>query len=520
MNAMLPINQLPIDMLLQQYSDSAVNLTTDTRQLQSGDVFLAYPVGNNRQSTDNRSYIAEALNLGASLVLYESEGISDDLKVVCSDKRCVAVKDLAKNAGLIASEWYQSPSQKMRVVGVTGTNGKTTVSQWIAEALNTNSCPSGVIGTLGAGLLNHTSSTGFTTPDAPKLQALIHEIQVKGAKSLAMEVSSHALDQGRINGVQFDTVVVTNLTQDHLDYHGSMNEYAAAKKKILDLPGIKRIVINADDPFGRDCLAYLANKVTNDEIAVWAYATHAENLLGLPCFANQSYQKILASDIQLVKQGMSFNLTVSGEDLGTVQTQFVGAFNVSNALAVLGTLLAGGMDVHSSKSAIEHLKPVKGRMELVSSVSQSTPMAIIDFAHTPDALEQVLKTLKVLAKNRNGQLWCVFGCGGNRDASKRPIMGRIAEALAGHVVVTSDNPRNEDPEQIIADILSGMSEPSKAHTNADRATAILHAIRQAKSEDIVLIAGKGHEETQEIAGKKHSFSDQVHVQLAMGGLAL
>lgn len=519
MNAMLPIHSLPLDMLLEQHVSASAQLTSDTRALKAGDVMLAYAVGNAHQISDSRIYIPQALSLGAALVLYEPNDLVAELVEVCKDPRCVPVKDLAKKAGDIAANWYQNPSHQMRVIGITGTNGKTTVSQWIANALHVQQQPSAVVGTLGAGLLDQIKPTGFTTPDAARLQSLLKEIKDQGAMSVAMEVSSHALDQGRINGVQFDTVVITNLSQDHLDYHGSMSEYAAAKKKIIDLPGVKNIVINADDQFGQECLQDLANRVVNTNVTVWAYATQAEKLLALPCFANKNYKKVLASDIHLMNQGMTFNLTVSGEDLGLVQTSFVGAFNVSNALAVFACILASGKSCDQAKDIITQLKPVKGRMELVSQ-SSSAPMAIVDFAHTPDALEQVLKTLQEMASERKGQLWCVFGCGGDRDATKRPIMGRIAEKYSDHVMVTSDNPRSENAEKIIAEILSGFENSSCAHVNPDRATAILQAVRQAKAQDIVLVAGKGHEETQEIAGKKHPFSDQMHLKLAMGGLAL
>jgi UDP-N-acetylmuramoyl-L-alanyl-D-glutamate--2,6-diaminopimelate ligase len=322
-----------------------------------------------------------------------------------------------------------------------------------------------------------------------------------------------------VNGTHFDTVVITNLSQDHLDYHGDMKQYAAAKKKILDLPGVKQVVVNADDSFGQECLKYLAKKMGDTDITVWAYATKSENLLSLPCFANKSFRKVLATDLQMNDQGMKFQLIIEGEDAGLMQTRMVGAFNVSNALAVFACLLAGGKTIKGAKNSIEQLQAVQGRMELVPRATAQQPMAVIDFAHTPDALEQVLKTLRDIAQQRAGQLWCVFGCGGDRDALKRPIMGRIAESIADHVMVTSDNPRSEVPEKIMADILSGFEVPEKAQVNADRATAILQTIRQAKPEDVILIAGKGHEETQEIAGKKHPFSDRVHVQLAMGGVA-
>jgi UDP-N-acetylmuramoyl-L-alanyl-D-glutamate--2,6-diaminopimelate ligase len=519
MNAMLPINSISLESLLSVHVRPGAQMTSDTRALNAGDVMLAYPVGNSRQLTDNRSYIAQALSSGAALVLYEPSSLAEELKTVCKDSRCVPVPNLAEQAGDIAANWYGHPSQSMRVVGITGTNGKTTVSQWLSQALHSKDQPSGVIGTLGAGMVNDLTMTGFTTPDAARLQGLLKAIQERGAHSVAVEVSSHALDQGRVNGISFDTVVITNLSQDHLDYHGDMKEYAAAKKKILDLPGIKHVVVNADDSFGQECLQYLAKKMSDTDITVWAYASKSENLLSLPCFAKQAIRKVLATDLQMNDQGMKFQLMIDGEDLGLLQSHMVGAFNVGNALAVFACLLAGGKTIKNAKSAIEQLHAVQGRMELVARSTAQQAMAIIDFAHTPDALEQVLKTLQEIAKQRAGQLWCVFGCGGDRDALKRPIMGRIAESLADHVMVTSDNPRSEVPEKIMADILSGFEVPEKAHVNADRATAILQTIRQAKPEDVILIAGKGHEETQEIAGKKHPFSDRVHVQLAMGGVA-
>ena len=518
MNAMLPINSIPLKTLLSEHVKVDALMTSDTRALKAGDVMLAYPVGNSRQLTDNRVHIPQALSLGAALVLYEPSGLTEELKTVCKDSRCIAVPHLAEQAGEIAANWYGEPSRSMRVIGITGTNGKTTVSQWLSQALHSSDQPSGVIGTLGAGMVNDLTMTGFTTPDATRLQGLLKEIQSRGARSVAVEVSSHALDQGRVNGTDFETVVITNLSQDHLDYHGDMKEYAAAKKKILDLSGIKHVVVNADDWFGQECLQYLAKKMGDTNITVWAYATKSESLLSLPCFAKQSFRKVLATDLQMNDQGMKFQLIVDGEDAGLIQTRMVGVFNVSNALAVFGCLLAGGKSIKSAKQSIEQLQAVQGRMELVPRTTAQQPMAVIDFAHTPDALEQVLKALRDVAQQRAGQLWCVFGCGGDRDVLKRPIMGEIAERLADHVMVTSDNPRSEVPEKIMADILSGFEVPEKAQTNADRATAILQTIRQAKPEDVILIAGKGHEEIQEIAGKKHPFSDRVHVQLAMGGI--
>ena len=499
-------------------------MTGDTRVLKAGDVMLAYPMGNTRQLSDNRPFIGHALSLGASLVLYEPQGLSqvvsaEDLRLIEQDSRCIAVENLTEQAGVLAAYWYGQPSQAMQVIGVTGTNGKTTITQWVAQALQAKQGKSAVMGTLGAGLLGATQKTGFTTPDAPRTHALLKDMLDQGAASVAIEVSSHALDQGRVNGVEFDVVVVSNLTQDHLDYHGDMLEYANAKKKILHLPNVKHIIINADDDFGQVCLAELAKSI-EPETTIWAYATQAEKLLSLPCYAAGKMRKILAEDIHLAHQGMTFNWRLDGQVGGQVKTQLIGLFNVSNALAVMATLLANGCAATELTSLIEQLKPVMGRMELVPGKAQHSPMAIVDFAHTPDALEQTLKTLRVIAKERSGQLWCIFGCGGDRDPSKRPVMGGIAERLSDHVMVTSDNPRSEDPEKIISEVLSGCEAPEKVQTNSDRATAILQVIRQAKEQDVVLVAGKGHEDTQEIAGKRHAFSDQLHLQIAMGGAAV
>lgn len=524
MNAMLPMNALPLHLSLQPYMKAGAQMTGDTRVLKAGDVMLAYPMGNQRLKSDNRAYMLQALSLGAALVLYEPQGLEDilnknDLQLVKDDERCIPVEGLSDQAGVLSDAWYQHPSRSMKVIGITGTNGKTTVSQWIAEALQTKKEVTAVIGTLGAGILGSVKKTGFTTPDAPQTHALLKNLLMQGASTVTVEVSSHALEQGRVNGVEFDTVVITNLSQDHLDYHGSMEEYAAAKKKILHLPNVKNIIVNADDDFGQACLRELSQTIESG-LTVWAYATQPEKLLSLPCYAKGQIKKVLAQNIRLSHQGMAFDILMDGEHLEKIQTKFVGNFNVSNALAVTAALLIRGFSKAELQLAIQELTPVIGRMELVQGKASQSPMAIVDFAHTPDALEQALKTLSNLAKERSGSLWCVFGCGGDRDKGKRPLMGRIAERNADHVMLTSDNPRSEDPEIIISDILAGFEQPEKAHHNTDRATAILQVIRQAQPEDVVLVAGKGHEDTQEIAGKRHSFSDQLHLQLAMGGAAI
>jgi UDP-N-acetylmuramoyl-L-alanyl-D-glutamate--2,6-diaminopimelate ligase len=524
MNAMLPTTALSPYQFLEPFMKAGGKMTGDSREINEGDVFMAYPVGNERQSTDNRSYINNGLNNGAALVLYEPLGLEKildkkELDKILNNDKCIAIENLAEQAGYIAAYWHKKPSQSMCVVGVTGTNGKTTVTQWIAQALQSKYKKTAVIGTLGAGLLGQLERTGFTTPDAPRTQSLLKNIQIQDASAVAIEVSSHALDQFRVNGVEFDTVIITNLTQDHLDYHGSMAEYAKSKKKILGLPGIKNIIINADDNFGQECLIEL-NKNLHLDINIWAYATQAEKLSSLPSSPSRRIRKILAENIQTQHDGMAFDLSIEDQSFGNIQSQLIGIFNISNSLAVLATLIANEYSESEAIKEVKKLKPIVGRMELVCGKTAHAPMALVDFAHTPDALEQTLKALRPIANQRSGKLWCVFGCGGDRDNSKRPLMGRIAEQFADEVMVTSDNPRSEDPEKIITEILSGCQVVEKIQKNSDRATAILQVIRQARQEDVVLVAGKGHEDVQEILGKRHAFSDQLHLQLAMGGAAL
>jgi UDP-N-acetylmuramoyl-L-alanyl-D-glutamate--2,6-diaminopimelate ligase len=524
MNAMLPITALSPYEFLDPFIKGDTKVSGDSREIKAGDVLLAYPVGNERQLTDSRLHITNGLSNGAALVLYEPLGLEKVLdkteldKILANDK-CIAIENLAEQAGYISAYWYKNPSQLMYVVGVTGTNGKTTVTQWIAKAFQSKYKKTAVIGTLGAGLLGQLESTGFTTPDATRTQALLNNIYLQGANSVALEVSSHALDQHRVNGVEFDTVIITNLTQDHLDYHGSMVEYAKSKKKILDLPGIKNIIINADDDFGRECLIELTEKV-NLDVNVWAYATQAEKLSSLPSGSSGKVKKILAENICTQQDGMAFDLSIEDQVFENIQSQLIGTFNISNSLAVFATLICNEYSESEAIAEIKKLKPIVGRMELVRGKAVNAPMALVDFAHTPDALEQTLKALRPIADKRAGKLWCVFGCGGDRDNSKRPLMGAVAEQFSDQVMVTSDNQRSEDPEKIISEILSGCKAVEKIQKNSDRATAILQVIRQAHHEDVVLVAGKGHEEVQEILGKRHAFSDQLHLQLAMGGAAV
>jgi UDP-N-acetylmuramoyl-L-alanyl-D-glutamate--2,6-diaminopimelate ligase len=517
MNAMVTMTPTQLAAQLRAQLGTAAHLTMDTRGLKQGDIFLAYSVGNERQRTDNRSYIAKALSQGASLVLYEPDALAPEVQVTLN-QQCWAIPNLAEFVGPLAHEWYGRPTETMDVLGVTGTNGKTSVTQYLAQALNSLEQKTAVIGTLGAGFLGQLKATGFTTPDAAANHRICQELHQQGAKALAIELSSHALDQGRALGLQVNTAIITNLSQDHLDYHGTMAEYALAKRKILDIPSLTTAIINADDEFGQSCLQYITQRQTQRACKVWAYATDTQAFQNLASLSDASIHHLLATDIQTHTQGMSFELVLDQQSLGRVETSLWGQFNISNLLAVAAALFARDYSVAQVMTALAKIEAVPGRLQRVPNTASQQPMVLIDFAHTPDALQKVLETIQAVAKERQGRLCVVFGCGGDRDPIKRPLMGAIAEQLADLVMLTSDNPRSEDPNSIITQIQSGISQPERVKVNPDRATAILQIIRDAKPQDVILIAGKGHEDTQEIAGQKIPFSDYLHAQLALGGV--
>lgn len=522
MNSSLPKPSLIVanlETLLRSQVSLSANLCADTRLIKDGDIFMAYPVGSGEGFSDNRIHIPAALNAGAKIVLYESSAWDEDqypqARVALVDERCIPVSGLAEIAGELANRWYGSPSSELNVVGITGTNGKTTISHWIAQALGQIE-PTAVIGTLGVGVLGHLSATGFTTPDAPRVHRLLSELRDEKIKSIAMEVSSHALDQGRVNGVQFRTAVFTNLTQDHLDYHGDMSHYEAAKKRLVLWPGLANIVINISDSVGR---SWLNELIQRTDLKIWVYGTSADFKLLNPKLIEHC-ESILFDEITPNHQGLEFYFSINGHRQ-KVSMNIIGDFNVSNALAVLAVLLASGVSETKAVKLISKLHSVPGRMEIVNPNDLSEhPLMVIDFAHTPDALKKTLLSLRPITNIRGGKLICIFGCGGNRDAGKRPQMGAIASELADEVIVTSDNPRFEDPEVIIDQIFAGMSAACrpKALRYADRASAILASVKNSNSKDVLLVAGKGHETTQEIAGKKFPFSDADHVRLALGGI--
>jgi UDP-N-acetylmuramoyl-L-alanyl-D-glutamate--2,6-diaminopimelate ligase len=497
---------------LRRLALPAARIVSDTRQIKAGDVFLAYRVGHGTAIQDSRPYIADALDAGVAAVIYDPRDLEEIPAL--SDPRCFALENLSVHAGPICSEWYRNPSSQMMVFGVTGTNGKTSITQWLSQALDRPKSRAAVMGTLGVGFPGHLEATGYTTPNAARLQTELKALFDSNAKQIVMEVSSHALEQGRVNGVQFTTTVFSNLSQDHLDYHGSMAEYAAVKFRLFQFPGLQNAVINLEDPLGRELAMQLLAKTG---VQVWGYAVDRNAFAGFEKFGKRLHA-IFSSGMRFKEYG--YQGVFEWQDYGRneVSVPVVGDFNLSNCLAVWTCLLASGMDVLEAVKRIALLKPVSGRMEVVLGNSRSTgPLVIVDYAHTPDALEKVLSTLRPIATQRAGKLWCIFGCGGDRDTSKRPLMGQIAAALADHTILTSDNPRSENPEKISADIQSGMGNGKSVEVILDRAAAILSGVRHAEVNDVVLIAGKGHETSQEINGKKVDFSDQEHVLLASGG---
>ncbi|MBC8749761.1 MULTISPECIES: UDP-N-acetylmuramoyl-L-alanyl-D-glutamate--2,6-diaminopimelate ligase [Paraburkholderia] len=483
------------------------HLHADTRSLAAGDAFFAYAV----DGADNRAFIDAACERGAAAVLVQPEGFRGTLDTSVAH----AVPALNELAGTIASAWYRDPSDAMLAVGITGTNGKTSCSQWVAAALSALGTRCAIVGTLGTGLVGQLVATGFTTPDAPQLQRSLAQLRDAGAQAVAMEVSSHALHQGRVNGTAFDIAVFTNLTQDHLDYHGTFDAYEAAKARLFAWPELRTAVINCDDAAGRRLLAS-----TRGHARTIAYGIEAGQHSADAERTSQADAWLTASNVRATATGTAFHLNTSDWGNAEVEVQTLGLFNVSNLLAVFGVLLAADVPFDAALAELAKLEPVNGRMQRLGGRPQNDePLVVIDYAHTPDALEKTLEALRPIATARGGELVCMFGCGGDRDATKRPLMGAIAERLADNVVVTSDNPRSEDPLAIIEQIVTGMRDASKARRIEDRASAILQAIRGAAGEDVIVLAGKGHEATQEIMGKKRAFSDQDHARLALAARA-
>jgi UDP-N-acetylmuramoyl-L-alanyl-D-glutamate--2,6-diaminopimelate ligase len=496
-------------------------LVTDSRTIRTGDTFVAYPGA----KSDGRDFIPQAIAGGANAVLWEREGFTWNASWNVPN---LPITNLRSSAGIIADRVYGHPSTKLWLIGITGTNGKTSCSHWIAQALTELGKKTGIVGTLGTGFLDKLEQISNTTPDAVLLHRKMAELLDRGAQCVAMEVSSHGLDQQRVAGATFSVALLTNLSRDHLDYHGDMEHYAAAKASLFHWPGLKWAVLNLDDPFGIDLVRQLQGSTARilgygfSELAV-----QLSNVDELPLLCGRN--------LKSTPQGLEFGIEFEGAHF-VFKTDLVGGFNASNLLGVLAVLLAGGFGLADAACALQHVSPVAGRMQQMGGGEQ--PLVIVDYAHTPDALEKVLLALREIlhggtqentrtntkpnpvVERRDAKLICVFGCGGERDQGKRPLLGALATKLADEVIITNDNPRSEDAQAIIDQILGGTD--SNHRVEEDRALAILHAIQGAKKGDVVLIAGKGHESYQEINGKKYPFSDvevaqRVLAELNAGG---
>ena len=476
--------------LLDALPAPVTNLVNDSRQVQAGDTFLAYP----GVHQDGRKFIEQAIAQGANAIVWEAQDYRWNPAWQVPN---LAVPQLRDKVGALASEVYGRPSHQLCVIGITGTNGKTSCSHWLAQALSQAGRPTAIIGTLGNGFPERLEPSLNTTPDPIVLQKSLQVYLKQGATCAAMEVSSHALDQGRVNGVHFEMALFTNLSRDHLDYHGDMKRYANAKSTLFTWPALRYAVLNGDDAYTVE----LQQKAEAQGVQVMRYGFDTGEIRG--------------SNLRVGPQGLAFDVaTPWGE--ARLESSVLGRFNAHNLLAVLATLLVGGVPFEQAVISVQHVQPVPGRMQQLRLTGK--PLVVVDYAHTPDALEKVLLTLREVAtesKASDAQLICVFGCGGQRDKGKRPLMGDVVARLADAAVVTSDNPRNEAPRAIINDIVGGMT--ANFHVLEDRAAAIDYAIRQASAGDVVLIAGKGHETYQEINGVKLPFSD---VEVALRALGL
>ncbi len=470
------------------------SVTLDSRTVEPGGLFLACAGGGGH----GLDYARQALERGAVALFCEPghswtpqqiARLSAELPVPL-----ITVNGLGGLVSAIAGRFYGNPSEKLSLVGFTGTNGKTSCSQFLAQALMPDTrC--GVIGTLGYGFPGELESASHTTPDPVRLQALLEEMRVRGARAVSMEVSSHALDQGRVAGIHFETVVLTNLSQDHLDYHGTMTSYAEAKGRLFRMRGIESAVFNVDDPFGRELLEGAPRYPARIGYAI---GVDASSVPGLDSW-------LQATAIESTESGMRIRIAGSWGK-GELVTPLLGRFNVSNLLAVLAVLLQRGMPLSEALQRLAAVGTVPGRMERFGGGER--PLVVVDYAHTPDALEQ---TLEALRDHVNGYLTCLFGCGGDRDRAKRPLMGAIAESLADRVIVTDDNPRTENGDAIVWETLSGMKAPGHVRVIRDRREAIQTAIREARAGDLVLVAGKGHETVQLVGGETLPFSDREQV---------
>lgn len=481
------LGQLLSDLSLPAAEKLSVGpLVLDSRRVTPGDTFVALSGAHQ----EGARFIDQALQQGAGLIL--TEGPVPRCLLLANGVHQVELPELRQRLSAMAGIWFESPSQTMAMVAITGTNGKTTCSHWLAQLLNTDTAPAASIGTLGYGLVGQPLTvTGLTTPDAIATQQILAELKAAGATSVVMEVSSHSLEQGRVAGVEYDVAVFTNIGRDHLDYHGSMDNYVTSKTRLMKFSSLRAAVINLDDLYADFFLQALP-----PEVKLLTY--------GLREIADFGFKKI-----QYLPEGVAATLTTPDGEF-EVELPVWGEFNLQNILAVLATGYALGHPISKLVSDLPRLPPVAGRLELVDRHADLT--VLVDFAHTPDALCSVLSAIRQHSTQR---LWCVFGCGGDRDSGKRPLMAEIVEHIADEIIVTSDNPRSESPQNIIDEVMSGFAQPERVHSILDREEAIRYAISKATAGDCIVIAGKGHENYQLIGTERLPFSDVAVARLAL-----
>lgn len=473
---------------LQALGVTITRLTSDSRAVQYGDTFVAY----RGMQADGRLFIAQAIERGANAIIWDAHDFKWNGEWNVPN---LAVHDLRHQAGIIADFVYGRPSHKLWMVGVTGTNGKTSISHWLAKTFSALGRKSAVLGTVGNGFPGALQATINTTPDTFIVHGLLAEYARQGALTATMEVSSHALTQGRVNGVNFDVALLTNLTRDHLDFHGDMESYAAAKRRLFDWAKLKHAVLNLDDAFGVE----LAEQLQDSPVEVTGYGLRSESL---KLAERLGIRMVYGTLVQMDAQGLILQLHTSW-GAAAMQSKLIGRFNASNLLGALAVLLVSEVELDAAVRELGLQKAVAGRMQTLGG--KDLPAVVVDYAHTPDALEKVLSTLREVTAPSGGKVICVFGCGGDRDRGKRPMMGTVVSKFADVRIITNDNPRSEEPRDIINAIIEGMQ--GDFQVIEDRAKAITVAINKAKAKDAVLLAGKGHEDYQEIKGERQPFSD-------------
>lgn len=496
-----------------------VRLQTDSRQVQAGDAFIAWP----GFATDGRRFVPAALAAGAVACLVEADGLANAMELTggtpAAQSAVASLAGLKAATGELAAAFHGHPSREVKVVAITGTNGKTSTAWWLAQALTAAGHPAGIMGTLGVGLpgpadnpLAQVQPTGLTTPDPVTVQHTLRQWADAGVRACAVEASSIGLVEHRLAGTELAVAVFTNFTQDHLDFHGTMAHYWAAKQGLFDAPQLGAAVVNVDDPQGLQLALALDREARLD---LWTISLHPDQ-----------HARLCVTRLAHTPTGMHLSLREGGHTV-TLALPLVGDYNATNVLGVVATLRALGVGLLDAVAACHQLGPVPGRMAAVNpqlelpagadgdTLAAALPLVLVDYAHTPDALHKALLALQPVATARGGQLHCVVGCGGDRDAGKRPLMAAAAEALSDQLCLTSDNPRSEPPQAILDQMVAGLRDPLAARVVVDRGQAIATQVAQAAAADVVLIAGKGHETTQEVAGVKHPFSDHAHALAAL-----